>query len=404
MRISVLSSLSTVLVMAACVGPDYETGTRVQSLAHAGPWQIPTKTLEVGDTIVNDYTGAGPYNGGAACSGGMEPGTVELRDYIYQWFPASYSIGGYNCRPIAGTNTLSLHGTGRALDIMIPLAGPYADDNAADNDLGDPIGNWLIENADDIGIQLIIWDQYSWGSHRDVGMKGRDYGGSHPHHDHLHVELTTEAAALGTPFFQSDQKPPPTLPRCAPIPRSGAIIEDSDPCVQLFGPAEYWRKEEGVGHGGSLRWTNAYQGDQESNWARYILEFEEEGSYEVAVYLEPEYSRFRDTRYAITHADGITEVIVDQSAGDGWTSLGSFRFVAGVHQDVMVYDNSGAPVDDDQHIAVDALRIGEGEDGASLEGGCGCRTGGSPASGGFGGLVLLAALGLVRRRRSKRPS
>ena len=399
-----LLPIALMLSLSACVldeGP--AVGSRQQSIAHAGPWQIPTDVLTAGDSITSiGYVGAGPYNGGAGCSGGMEPGTVALREYLYKWFPATYEIGGYNCRPIAGTGTLSLHGTGRALDIMIPLAGPYADDNAADNDLGDPIGNWLIENAEQIGIQLIIWDQWSWGPHRDAGAKERSYGGAHPHHDHLHVELTPEAAALGTRFFQGEPAPP-ELPACPPIPASGAIIDDVDACVQFFGPADYWRTESGRGHGGSLRWTNAFESASESNWARYILDFEEAGEFDVSVFLDPEFSVHRETRYVVTHADGATEVVLDQSAGQGWTSLGRFTFEAGTHQDVMVFDNSSGPVGDEQHITVDALRIGEGEDEGSqgkLSGGC--RAGGRHSSGHLALLLVVLLLASRGRRRSRR--
>ncbi|MBT8494660.1 MAG: hypothetical protein KJO07_16515 [Deltaproteobacteria bacterium] len=412
--VAVVTSLNLACGLDNAEPESGSVGSRIQSLAHSGGWQIPADVKAIGDGHNQiDYVGAGPWVGEGGCSGGLEPGTAELRLYLYDWFPQADTIGGYNCRKINGGSSMSLHGTGRALDIMLPLAGSWGDDNAADNDLGDPIGNWLVENADDIGIQLIIWDQWTWGQHREVGNRDRAYGGAHPHHDHLHIELTPEAAAGLTPFFDG-AVPDPEMPRCAPIPVEGGIIDDVEPCVQLFGKSSLWREEEG-GYGGSLRWTNAFSSPTEANWARFALDFETEGLFEVQVYLDPERSVHRETRYAVTHADGVTEVILDQSAGQGWTALGTFRFAAGGRQDVMVFDNSDGPVDSDQHITLDAIQLigmgdqvapapgapGEGNDDPELgTSGVvgGCSTGGS-SGGSWAGLVLLAVVAVRRRRR-----
>ncbi|MEZ4464481.1 MAG: hypothetical protein R3F43_08225 [bacterium] len=70
---------------------------------------------------------------------------------------------GYACRQIRGSSGMSVHGTGRALDIFVPLSG-----GAADNDLGDPIANWLVEHAE-IGVQL-IWDRTIWSGSRSPAI------------------------------------------------------------------------------------------------------------------------------------------------------------------------------------------------------------------------------------------
>jgi hypothetical protein len=80
-----------------------------------------------------------------------------------------------------------VHSEGRAIDLYVPTDG--TGDDSASNDLGDPIANWLAENAEYIGMSYVIWDQASWGAHRD-GDKHQSYGGSHPHNDHLHIEVT----------------------------------------------------------------------------------------------------------------------------------------------------------------------------------------------------------------------
>ena len=173
----------------------------VSALRRPGKWTPPESVIAKGRSQYLPYEAAG-----SRCSGGMTPGAVELGRFIHANFPGVSSVQGYNCRNIGGSSTLSLHGVGRALDIMIPVDGSWSDRGSADNDKGDPIANWLIENAETIGIQYIVWDRRSWGAHRS-GSKLRDYGGSHAHHDHLHIELTTAAARKQTPFFGGNVPP-----------------------------------------------------------------------------------------------------------------------------------------------------------------------------------------------------
>ena len=94
----------------------------------------------------------------------------------------------------------------------------------------------------------------------------------------------------------------------------------------------------------------------------------------------------------------MAEVVVDQSAAteDGWASLGHFSFDPSMHHDVSVFDNTMVPVEEDQHISLDALRVsGEVEE---PEAGCGCRSSGSPKS---AWALLLGALAFLRRRRRR---
>jgi hypothetical protein len=146
-----------------------------------------------------------PYEAADSCYGSLRPGTKELGDFILAHFPGTTSYGGYNCRGIVGDeNTLSVHATGRALDIFVPIDGTCS--TCADNDKGDPLAKWLIENAEYIGFSFSIWDQADWGAHRATGGKWGSYGGAHPHNDHLHIELTSKGAAKQTGWFL-DGKP-----------------------------------------------------------------------------------------------------------------------------------------------------------------------------------------------------
>jgi hypothetical protein len=145
------------------------------------------------------YDGAGPWNGGAACTG-FSRGARALGRFILARFPGVTHVGGYDCRPnTANASLLSVHGTGRAIDVHFP--------GAADP-RGTVLADWLVRNAAWIGVQAVIWDRTIWSSTR----------GAHPylrgasHRDHVHVELTRDAALERTPFFTASPPPPPRPP------------------------------------------------------------------------------------------------------------------------------------------------------------------------------------------------
>ena len=124
------------------------------------------------------------------CSGGPEPGTAALLAWLRQYAVAGRSGGIYNCRDIRGSNNPSVHSEGRALDWMMPVGK---------DGKGTPTGHRLVDllgrNAQDLGLQYIIYDRRAW-SRRNPG--GSAYGGVHPHYDHLHIEQSKAAARSHT--------------------------------------------------------------------------------------------------------------------------------------------------------------------------------------------------------------
>ena len=165
-------------------------------IARAGDWSLPDDVRRIGNRQDLDYDAAGDWNGGRGCSGGLLDGTEAFRGFLIHHFGGISSIGGYSCRRNTGNlSQLSVHGTGRALDIMIRTDG-----GRADNDVGDPIANWLVTHAENVGVQYIIWDRTDWGAYRDP-PKTSDYGGPIPHVDHIHMELTVDAAHMRTDWF-----------------------------------------------------------------------------------------------------------------------------------------------------------------------------------------------------------
>lgn len=180
----------------------------------AGPWRLPADVRQAGESQWVRYDRA------TSCSGGMTRGATELGQFISSNFQGVRAIQGYNCRSIRGSSNLSMHATGRAIDIMTPLIG-----GKANNSIGDPIANWLVKNSQNIGVQLIIWDQTIWNGSRQ-GTKHRAYGGAHPHHDHLHVEINLDSAQRRTQFFTGG---PPSVGNPAPAPAPAPAPEPELP-------------------------------------------------------------------------------------------------------------------------------------------------------------------------------
>jgi hypothetical protein len=174
-------SLATLIVTActvACTAPtpgEIDPKKSRSSSATAGRWQPP------------ESSASGTYVGtnGEGCSGGLKPGTKTLGDQLKTQFNTSY--GGYACRPMNNGSKnpkLSVHAVGRALDIT------------ASGELGDSIANHLVENAEALGIQLIIWNRTVWMIGAN-GATSKQYSGSVPHTDHVHAEVTIATAQNG---------------------------------------------------------------------------------------------------------------------------------------------------------------------------------------------------------------
>lgn len=178
-------------------GDSEGVGTSGSAQSVEGPWRLPADVRTAGTQVNVTYDDVGRWTGESGCSGRLTEGARRVGAALRSRFPGITSIGGYSCRRnTANTSKMSVHGSGRALDIFIPKSG-----GSADNGQGDPVANFLVKNAERIGIQLIIWDRSVW---RSNGRNESRYSGPHPHDDHLHVELTVESSRMQTPFFTSE--------------------------------------------------------------------------------------------------------------------------------------------------------------------------------------------------------
>lgn len=123
------------------------------------------------------------WEGATRCTGSAQPGAQALMRWIIEEYGdrGAQNWGIYNCRDVRGGSTTSLHGEGRALDVGFPVGDPD----------GDRLRSRLLKVVGRLGIQCIIYERtiYSLKS-----PEGRYYDGEAPHYDHLHIELTWEAA------------------------------------------------------------------------------------------------------------------------------------------------------------------------------------------------------------------
>lgn len=135
--------------------------------------------------VVYDGPPAGSFSE-SKCTSGFTPGAQSLSNLIMKAYsPPVTSVGGFSCRQNTNDDSVSIHGVGRALDIMIDSTTPKG------KEVGDRIRNLMINNAEQIGVQLVIWDRHIWS----VNNKGwRVYDGPNPHIDHLHVEINIKAS------------------------------------------------------------------------------------------------------------------------------------------------------------------------------------------------------------------
>src|ERR1043165_8196341 len=178
------------------VDHDFDPAFVEQDVALPGRWSLPADVHAIAQTQLVHYDEPPPWTGQSGCSGTFTAEAAGLSGYLSREFPVVPKIEGYSCRQnTANSAQTSVHGTGRALDIYIPMDG-----SAANNTAGDPLANWLITHAERISIQLVIWDQSVWQASLS-GEKLRAYGGPVPHVDHIHAELTIAAANKQTAWF-----------------------------------------------------------------------------------------------------------------------------------------------------------------------------------------------------------
>jgi GH25 family lysozyme M1 (1,4-beta-N-acetylmuramidase) len=137
----------------------------------------------------------------------------------------------------------------------------------------------------------------------------------------------------------------------------GGIVDDASPCFFAGGDPAYMRTAS-AGVGASLRWTHATDHAKPASFGIWTLSVAQAGRYRVDVSTPAPFGESRQAVYQVTHGDTRTAVTLDQSAVDGWQTLGDFDFAEGAHgQAIRLDDNTGEPNETDTQIVFDALRF-----------------------------------------------
>ncbi len=199
---------------------------------------------------------------------------------------------------------------------------------------------------------------------------------------------------------------------CATIDADGGMIDNGNACYVAGGPAAGIRHVTDAGMKNDLDWTHTTAETYEQNYGEWNLYFAQAGDYEIQVYTAKAYAQSKQAKYKIKAGDQTKEKTIDQTAVDGWQSLGTFTFAQGGHQSVHVGDNTGEPEADNVQLVFDAVQVipvggsgsgsgsGLGSGDGSGDGGTGMHGGGCNAGGGGGGVLLIVmAVGYVARRR-----
>lgn len=149
------------------------------------------------------------YQSAAKVAPGPTPGAKALMAWCLAHYPPGTNLGIYNPRNVRGGQALSLHAEGRAIDVGYPIDRPlgYA--------AGRQLAADMARHHQSLGVQCVIFARSIWTNTRPTW---RPYTGVADHFDHVHIELTREAAAglTGDLIRQTMEATVPTPPENDP--------------------------------------------------------------------------------------------------------------------------------------------------------------------------------------------
>lgn len=142
-----------------------ETNGRWAQIIHKG---VP-RWVEAASISAEQPLGTAPCAGGSGTESGLQPDTIKVYRAVCAKFP---SISRYG-----GSTGSGEHGTGQALDIMVPP------------EIGTQLAPFLQANRAKLGIEYLIYDQRIWRPATSPGWRSMSDRGSATanHKDHVHV-------------------------------------------------------------------------------------------------------------------------------------------------------------------------------------------------------------------------
>lgn len=122
--------------------------------------------------------------------------TSAAHQFIAKMWTGLHGVGGFRAgSTVAGTGSLDDHSRGYAVDCMVNTGGKYPSD--AEEQLGNSIALWFIQNPSVFGTKYVIWKNHINGrGHETEGWRQYSVGdraGGGPtldHWDHVHISFT----------------------------------------------------------------------------------------------------------------------------------------------------------------------------------------------------------------------
>jgi hypothetical protein len=152
---------------------------------------------------------------------------------------------------------------------------------------------------------------------------------------------------------------PPIGRTCGTIAAAGGVVDDTSACFTGGGPAQFLRHVTTAGIDNTLIWTHTTSNTKEANSGTWNLSFAQAGSYLVEVYTAAPFAQSKKARYVIHSTTGVADqsVVIDQTANNGYQSLGTINFAQGGGQSVHLGDNTGEPLSGQVQLVFDAVRL-----------------------------------------------
>lgn len=141
--------------------------------------------------------------------------------------------------------------------------------------------------------------------------------------------------------------------RVGDVPSNAVAIDDTQDAFQQRGTADFWCEASG-GYVDHFWWTRNNQSALD-NTARWNLDVEEAGDYEVFVYIPPEHATTTNAQYEVHHDGKVDTVVVNQGEHPNeWVSLGIHGFAGEGEECIFLGDATGEPTNT-VDIAFDAV-------------------------------------------------
>jgi hypothetical protein len=134
------------------------------------------------------------------------------------------------------------------------------------------------------------------------------------------------------------------------------VIDDEDAgCLQRKTKA-WWSALNG--HSGHHFYTLGTDADDDVTRASWVFGVDVPGDYEVEVFVPEQGASTTHATYRVHHADGVDEVVIDQSTDKGWQPLGVYAFAGAETERIALGDATGENIDTlARKVAFDAVRF-----------------------------------------------